>query len=82
VSEIERVEREAHNALDCDIRKSQSSVLKRRSQFVDHAADISPDRDHIEAGAWGDCLSQRNDREKEEDSQTFDSSRMHASELT
>jgi hypothetical protein len=81
VSKVERVEREAHKALDCDIRKSQSSELKRRSQFVDRAADISPDRDHIEAGAWGYCLSQRNDQEKEENSQTFESSRMHASEF-
>src|SRR5581483_3526139 len=59
VIKVERIEREAHNGLDRDIRESQPSVLKGRSQFGFRAANIFSNRDYIEAGAWGSFVRGR-----------------------
>ena len=64
--------REAQDALDRDISEPQSSMLKRWSLFAVPAADIFPDRDHIETGARGRRLSERNERHQNDENPISD----------
>ena len=75
---VDRIIREADNIFDRHIRESQSPVLKRRSPGVIRAGNISLNRDHIETGAVGRRLSERNERLKNEQGQTSDCSRVHS----
>jgi hypothetical protein len=78
VPKVDRIIREAENVFDRHIRESQFPVLKRRSPSVIRAGNISLNRDHIETGAEGRRLSERNERLKNEENQTSDCSRVHS----